>query len=164
MRIRSSRIQSAVTAAGVVVALLLLVPAAVALAAGATTITVHERGIDVNPGDQNPCSGATGTVIDVNDIHFHITTLPDGTINETGHDTASVTFTPDDPTQPAYEGQETYAFSQNTTNQRLVTTMTFHLRMKGTDGSFLTIREIAHTTINQTGATTIFDKPILICS
>ena len=42
--------------------------------------------------------------------------------------------------------------------------MTFHLRMKGTDGSFLTIREIAHTTINQTGATTIFDKPILICS
>ncbi len=143
---------------------LLLLPCTAALAAGADTITVHERGIDSNPGSQNPCTGAMGTVVDVYDIHFHVTTLPDGTVNETGHDTASVTFTPDDPTQPAYEGHETYAFSQHSSDQHFVTTTTFHIRMKGTDGSFLTLRETAHLTFAPTGAQTSFDKPTISCS
>ena len=142
---------------------LLLMPTTAALASAADTITAHERGVDVNPGDQNPCSGAIGTVIDVNDIHFHVTTLADGTVNENGHNTADVTFIPDDPTQPSYHGRETYAFSQNTNDRRTATTTSFHLRMKGSDGSFLTVREVAHLTIGPDGATASFDRPSLAC-
>ena len=145
-------------------ALMLMTPATAALAAGADTITVHERNIDINPGDQNPCSGAIGTVVDINDIHFHVTTLADGTINETGHDTANVTFTPDDPTQATYEGHETYALSDTTSSKHLVTTTTFRVHMKGTDGSFLTVSEVAHLTITPSGATSTFDRATLRCT
>ena len=143
---------------------LLCVTATAASASGAETITVHDRSIDVNPVSQNPCSGAFGTVVDINDIHFHITTLPDGTINETGHNSASVTFTPDDPTQPTYQGHEIFASTDSGDGARLVTTSVFHFRMKGTDGTFLTMRQVAHTTINPNGATSVFDKFTLSCT
>lgn len=143
---------------------LLSAPAAAVFASGAATITVHDRFIDINPDSQNPCSGAAGTVVDINDIHFHVTTLTDGTINETGHNTATVTFVPDDPTQPTYEGHETYASSDSGNGTRLVITSTFHLRMKGTDGTFITLREVAHTTIGPNGVTSTFDKPLLTCT
>jgi hypothetical protein len=159
LRLRGTR-----QAAAVAAMLAVLAPVAAAHAAGADTITVHERGVDINPGDQNPCTGVIGTVVDVNDIHFHVTTLPDGTVNETGHNTAEVTFIPDDPTQPTYEGHETYAISQSTSNRHMVTTTTFHVRMKGSDGGFIDLREAAHMTVNQNGATASFDAPTLSCS
>ena len=142
--------------------LLLCAPAADALASGADTVTIHDRFIGINPG-QNPCSGAAGTVIDINDVHFHITTLANGTINETGHNTATVTFIPDNPSQPTYQGHETYASADSGNGTRFVTTTTFHIRMRGTDGSFLTLREVAHTTIGPNGATSVFDMPTLSC-
>jgi hypothetical protein len=37
-------------------------------------------------------------------------------------------------------------------------------RVKGTDGTFLTIREVAHLTVNPTQVAVSFDKPTLICS
>ena len=141
-------------------ALLLLMPATAAIA-GADTITVHERGVDVNPGSQNPCTGAMGTVVDVYDIHFHVTTLTDGTINETGHNTATVFFTPDDPSQPSYEGHETYASADSGNGNRFVTTTTFHVRMKGTYGSFLDLREVGHLTVTQNGVSASFDRPTM---
>ena len=143
---------------------LLCAPSAAAFASGADTITVHDHLIDINSDSQNPCSGSPGTVVDINDIHFHITTLANGTINETGHNTATVTFIPDDPTQPTYEGHETYSSADSGNGTRFVTTSTFHIRMRGTDGSFLTLREIAHTTISPNGATSVFDTPTLTCS
>ena len=81
-----------------------------------------------------------------------------------GADTATVTFIPDDPTQPTYEGHETYSSADSGNGTRFVTTSTFHIRMRGTDGSFLTLREIAHTTIGPNGATSVFDTPTLSCS
>jgi hypothetical protein len=122
---RTSLLRSAM---GATITLLILAPTAPAWASGADTITVHERGIDVSPG-QNPCTGAIGTVVDVNDIHFHITTLTNGAINETGHNTATVTFIPDDPSQPTYTGHETYAVSQSGNDRHTVTTTTFHVTM-----------------------------------
>jgi hypothetical protein len=75
------------------IALLAIAPAA--LAAGSDTITVRERQVDVNPGETNPCTGATGTVVDDEQDVFHITELADGSARATGHSTVSVTFTPD---------------------------------------------------------------------
>lgn len=146
-------------------AALLLAPAAISQAASADAITVHERGIDINAGSQNPCTGASGTVVDVNNIHFHITTHPDGSTEESGHNTADVTFTPDDPAQPSYHGHETYAFhAAGPADAPTTTTTTFHVRMLGTDGNWLDLRENAHVTIGPEGPTASFDRPRMTCS
>jgi hypothetical protein len=145
-------------------ALVLFAPAAAALAAGADTITVRERQLDVNPGETNPCTEATGTIIDDEQDLFHATALADGTLHLTGHATVAVTFTPDDPAQVAYEGHETFAFSESSNSRNFVTTTTSHVRVKGTDGTFVTVRETAHLTVTPTGVTVSFDKPTLTCS
>jgi hypothetical protein len=147
-----------------VTGLLLLATAPAALAAGADTITVRQRQIDVNPGETNTCTGAIGTIIDDEQDVFHITTLADGTTHLTGHSTAMVTFTPDEPSQIAYQGHETFAFSESSNSRTLVTTTTSHLRVKGTDGTFLTIRDVAHLTVTPNAVAVSFDKPTFICS
>ncbi len=135
-----------------------------AVAAPADTITVVQRQVDINPGETNPCTGATGTIVDDEQDVFHITTLADGRTRLTGHGTTSVTFTPDDPAEIAYAGHETFAFSENSTSRTYVTTMATHLRIRGTDGTFLTIREVAHLTVTPTGIKAEFDKPVFACS
>ena len=147
-----------------VVTLLLLAPATAAPAAPTDTITVRERQIDINPGETNPCTGATGTIVDDEQDVFHITTLADGVLQLTGHSTVTITFTPDDPTQIAYQGHETFAFSASSTSRTFVTTTTSHVRVKGTDGTLVTFREVAHLTVSATGVTVSFDHPTLICS
>lgn len=141
---------------------LALVPAAVA--APADTITVVQRQVDTNPGATNPCTGATGTIVDEEQDVFHITTLADGSTRLTGHGTTGVTFTPDDLGEVAYAGHETFALSEVSTSRTFVTTMATHLRIKGTDGTFLTIREVAHLTVSPTGVKAAFDKPLFACS
>ena len=142
--------------------LLAMVPAA--LAAGADTLTVRDRQIDVNPGETNPCTGATGTIVDEEQDVFHITELADGSTHLTGHSTVSVTFTPDDPSQTTYAGHETFAISESSSDGSFTTTSTTHLRVRGTDGTFLTIREVAHLTIRPDAVAASFDKPTFICS
>jgi hypothetical protein len=134
------------------------------VAAPTDTITVVQRQIDINPGETNPCTGTTGTIVDDEQDVFHITTLANGTVRLTGHGTTSVTFTPDDPAEIAYAGHETFAFSENSSSRTYVTTMATHLRIRGTDGTFLTIREVAHLTVTPTGIKAEFDKPVFACS
>ena len=144
--------------------LLLLAVAPAASAAGADTITVVARQIDINPGETNPCTGATGTIADDEQDVFHVTALADGTLQMTGHSTVAVTFTPDDPGQVAYQGHETFAFSETSTSRVFVTTSTNHVRVKGTDGTFITVREVTHLTVSPTGVTATFDRPSFSCS
>jgi hypothetical protein len=144
--------------------LVVLALAPSALAARADSITVVQRQVDINPGETNPCTGATGTIVDDEQDVFHITTLADGTVRLTGQGTTGVTFTPDDPGEIAYAGHETFALSENSTRRTFVTTMATHLRVKGTDGTFLTIREVAHLTVSPTGVKATFDKPLFVCS
>jgi hypothetical protein len=146
------------------VALVVLALAPAALAAPADTITVVARQIDVNPGETNPCTGATGTIVDDEQDVFHITTLADGTARLNGHSTISVTFTPDDPAEIAYGGHETFAFSEVSTKRTFATTIATHLRIRGTDNTFLTIQEVAHLTVTPTGVKAEFDKPVFACS
>jgi hypothetical protein len=151
-------------AALAVASLVLFAPGTAALAAGADTITVRERQVDVNRGQTNTCTGAIGTIIDEEQDVFHITTLGDLTLHLTGHSTAAVTFAPDDPEQVAYAGHETFALSESSSSRNFVTTTTSHVRVKGTDGTFVTIGEVAHLTVNPTGVTVSFDRPTFICS
>ena len=157
----STRLRRAFLAAGTL--LLLAIPPA-AFAGGADTVTVVERQIDVNPGETNPCTGATGTIADDEQDVFHITVLANGTLNLTGHSTVDITFTPDDPGQVAYQGHETFAISETTTSRIFVTTSTSHVRVKGTDGTFLTVRAVTHLTVSPSGITAVFDRPTFACS
>jgi hypothetical protein len=147
----------------VVTSILLLAMVPAALAAGADTITVRERQIDVNTGETNPCTGATGTIVDEEQDVFHITQLADGSTHLTGHGTVSVTFTPDDPSQITYQGRETFAISESSSDRSFTTTTATHLHVKGTDGTFLTIREVAHLTISPNAVAVSFDKPTFSC-
>jgi hypothetical protein len=148
----------------VLTSILLLAMVPVALAAGADTLTVRDRQNDVNPGESNPCTGATGTIVDEEQDVFHITELADGSTYLTGHSTVSVTFTPDDPSQTTYAGHETFAISESSSDRSFTTTSTTHLRVRGTDGTFLTIREVAHLTLSPNGVAASFDRPTFICS
>jgi hypothetical protein len=147
-----------------VATLLLLAIAPAAFAGGADTVTIVERQVDLNPGETNPCTGSTGTIVDDEQDVFHITALADGTVRLTGHGTTSVTFRPDDPNEIAYEGHETFALSEIGTDRIFVTTLATHVRVRGTDGTFLTIREVAHLTVSPTGVTATFDEPTFACS
>lgn len=142
----------------------LLAIAPVASGAGAEAITVVERQIDVNPGETNPCTGATGSIIDDEQDVFHITALADGTLTLTGHSTVNITFTPDDPGQIAYQGRETFALSEITTSRIFVTTSTSRVRLKGTDGTFITVRAVSHLTVRPSGITAVFDRATFACS
>jgi hypothetical protein len=148
----------------VTLALTVVLAAPAALASSADTTTVVQRQLDINPGETNPCTGATGTIIDDEQDVFHITSLADGTLRLSGHSTVSVTFLPDDPNGVRYDGHETFAFNENTTSATFTTTMTTIVRVKGSDGSFLTFREVAHLTVTATGVVASFDRPTLLCS
>lgn len=147
-----------------VATLLLFAPAQAGIAAGTDTITVRERQIDINPGEINPCTGAVGTIVDDEQDVFHMTTLADGNVHLTGHSSVTVMFAPDEPDQIRYEGHETFAISENSNSRNFTTTRTSHVRVKGTDGTFLTVGEVAHLTISPNGVTVSFDKPTFICS
>jgi hypothetical protein len=142
----------------------LLAAAPSALAGGAETITAVERQIDVNPGETNPCTGATGTILDDEQDVFHLTSLANGTLQLTGHGTTTVTFAPDDPRGVRYDGHETFNFSATGGLQGFATTTTNHLRVRGSDGSFVTFRQIARVTVTSSGVVTDFDRPTLLCS
>jgi hypothetical protein len=144
--------------------LLLLAIAPAASASGADTITVVARQIDVNPGETNPCTGATGTIVDDEQDVFHITALAGGTVQLTGHSTVNVTFAPDDPAGVAYAGHETFAFSEVGTSRIFVTTSTNHVRVRGSDGTFITLREVVHLTVSPSGVIAEFDRPAFACS
>src|SRR5436190_18460181 len=116
----------------------ILVAARSALASPAETITVVERQLDVNPGEINPCTGATGTILDDEQDVYHITSLASGAVSLSGHATVDVAFVPDDPTGVRYDGHDTFAFSQHSSSATFTTTMTTHVRVKGSDGSFIT--------------------------
>src|SRR5215475_2552075 len=88
----------------VLLAAALLAPAAAA--ATAETETMHFSGTD-SRAELNLCSGAPGTLTIVFSGVIHTTDLGDGTARTNGTMTGTVTFVPDDPSQPSYTGHLT---------------------------------------------------------
>ncbi|MGH2966844.1 MAG: hypothetical protein ACRDMH_15875 [Solirubrobacterales bacterium] len=127
-------------------------------------MTERSRQVDVNPGQENPCNGSTGTVTDNEQDVFHITELDDGTYRFTGHSTVQVAFEPDDSSQPSYAGHETFTIAEASTTRAFTTTSRERVRIKGTDGSFLMVTELVHYTVNAQGVSVSFDRPTLVCS
>ena len=130
-------------------------------AARATTETRHVSNVSESDSDVNPCSGAPGTFTVTISGVFHSTVLPNGTTWETSALHGTVSFTPDDSTEPSYTGKLTQATRNDLQNQ--VEHLTFRLNLQGTDKSMLTLHETAHTGISASGPSFSFDKPRLTC-
>jgi hypothetical protein len=147
-----------------VLAVAAAITATPAAPASSDTITVVQRQTDVNPGETNPCTGATGTIVDDEQDVFHITNLANGTLELSGHNTTAVSFLPDDPNGVTYSGRETSNFTATGGADTFSTTFTTHLRVRGSDGSFVTFGEVAHLTVTASGVSVVFDRPTMACS
>src|SRR5215475_3540127 len=124
----------------------LLAPAA---AAAAETQTIHFSGID-SRAEQNLCSGAPGTLTIVFSGVLHTTDLGDGTVHMTGTTTGTVTFVPDDPSQPSYTGHLTERTGQGVGTITIADNIVLH----GSDGSLGKQHILCHLTVNANGTVT----------
>jgi type 1 fimbria pilin len=132
-----------------VLVLLLAALLAPAAAAAAETETIHFSGTD-SRAEQNLCSGAPGTLTIVFSGVVHTTDLGDGTLHMTGTMTGSVTFVPDDPSQPSYTGHLTERSGQGTDTITIANNIVLH----GSDGSLGKLHILFHLTENANGTVT----------
>jgi hypothetical protein len=134
----------------------LLAPAA---AAAAETETIHFSGTD-SRASQNLCSGAPGTLTIVFSGVVHTTDLGDGTLHMTGTTTGTVTFVPDDPSQPSYTGHLTERSGEGVDTITIANNIVLH----GSDGSLGKLHILVHLTVNANGTvTTSIDTNRLTC-
>jgi hypothetical protein len=124
----------------------LLAPAA---AAAAETETIHFSGTD-SRAEQNLCSGAPGTLTIVFSGVVHTTLLGDGILHMTGTTTGTVTFVPDDPSQPSYTGHLTERSGQGVDTITIANNIVLH----GSDGSLGKLHILFHLTVNANGTVT----------
>jgi hypothetical protein len=86
-----------------------------------------------------------------------------GVLELSGHGIARATFVPDGG-GVSYAGQETFNIAETGNGPTFTTTMTTHLHLHGTDGSFITIREVAHLTVSAGDVRVAFDRSTFSCS
>src|SRR5215475_1628647 len=141
----------------VLLAAALLAPAAAA--ATAETETMHFSGTD-SRAELNLCSGAPGTLTIVFSGVIHTTELGDGTARTNGTMTGTVTFVPDDPSQPSYTGHLTERFGGDANTFTVADNIILH----GSDGSLGKQHILSHVTVNANGTvTTSLDTVRLTC-
>jgi len=143
--------------------LFVLLPAALlapaAAAAAAETETTHFSGT-ISRAEQNLCSGAPGTLTIVFSGVIHTTDLGDGTLRSNGTMTGTVTFVPDEPSQPSYTGQLTERFGGDPSTMTVADNIVLH----GSDGSLGKQHILMHVTVNANGTvTTSIDTNRLTC-
>ncbi len=139
--------------------LLLTLSSALADGNGATTFTqTFHNAVDSFP-NPNPCTDVPGTVTLTYNGVFHFTVNKDGDYWDTGNQTGDFVFTPDDASQPSYTGHFHNWFGDSINNHNQVDHMTFQLNGVGSDGSTLTLHEVAHFSVSATGMVESFDKP-----
>ena len=148
-----------------VIAALMMVTTA--FANGANTVSqteiIKNQVIDSDTNG-NPCSGAPGTfTLFAKNAIAHVTVNDNGfwaTFTATG----TGSFTPTDPSQPSGAGHFTLWDGENGNLRNGTATFTFHVRVLFTDGSIVTMHEVAHMSISANGINSIsFDKMRLTC-
>jgi hypothetical protein len=149
---------------GAALGLLFALLTPIAALAQAETTTTHFSDTASFP-DVNPCSGATGTLTIVTEGVLHTTALDNGTFHETGTDTGTFTFVPDDPSQPTYTGHFASRFGEDVNSRNFTATSAFRVVLTGSDGSRLTVQELAHVTVHADGTVTVeFEETRLHCA
>jgi hypothetical protein len=145
---------------GLTLSAALLAPAA---AFATETETIHFSGID-SRASANLCTGAPGTLTIVFSGVIHTTELEDGTVHVTGTTTGTVTFVPDDPSQPSFTGHLTERFGNNVNASNATMTIANNIVLHGSDGSLGKQHILVHLTVNANGTvTTSIDTDQLTC-
>ena len=132
---------------GLTLSAALVAPAA---ASAAQTETIHFSGTD-SRASANLCSGVPGTLTIVFSGVLHTTGLADGTSHVTGTMTGTVTFIPDDPSQPSYTGHLTEWFGENLNSSNSTSTVADNIVLHGSDGSLGMQHILMHLTVNPDG-------------
>jgi hypothetical protein len=135
---------------GLTLSAALLAPAA---AFATETTTIHFSGTDSRV-EVNPCSGAPGTLTIVFSGVIHTTDLEDGTIYVTGTTTGTVTFVPDDPSQPSLAGSLAEWFGVIVNSRNATITNAENVVLHGSDGSLGKQHILFHLTVNANGTVT----------
>jgi hypothetical protein len=150
---RTLKLAVLVSAVGV---LLALAGSAFAGGNGAQTFTqIDKNVVEVDPGNQNPCSGAVGLLtLTYNDV-FHGTTLANGTSWFTGTITGTLSFVPDDASNPSYTGHFSQWFGDDNNLKNGVENGTFNVTALGSDGSQLLYHENDQAATNANGVITV---------
>lgn len=150
---RTLKLAVLATAIGV---LLMLAATASAGGNGAQTFTqIDKNVVEVDPGNQNPCSGAVGLLTLTYSDAFHGTTLANGTSWFTGTITGSLSFVPDDASNPSYTGHFTQWFGDDNNLKNGVENGTFNVTALGSDGSHLLYHENDQAATNANGIITV---------
>jgi len=145
---------------GLTLSAALLAPAA---ALATETETIHFSGTD-SRASANLCSGAPGTLTIVFSGVVHTTDLEDGTVHVTGTMTGTVTFVPDDPSQPSFTGHLTEWFGENVNASNSTITIANNIVLHGSDGSLGKQHILFHLTVNANGTvTSSIDTDQLTC-
>jgi hypothetical protein len=135
-----------------------LLPAA-ALAQPPSTETIHET-FDTTEFD-TLCSGAVVPIHIRGRSVFHITEFDDGRFHVTGTQVGRFTATDAGVT---YTGRFTIWFGENSNSKSFNGTFTFSATGKGSDGSRLRLKGVAHFTVNARGdVTTEFERFRTVC-
>jgi hypothetical protein len=140
----------------IAVALAAVLATPLAAHAQADTQTIHFSGMTQTQPAANPCSGAAGTLTEtVTRGVEHLTTNPDGTYHHSFRITSTITFTPDDPSQPTLTGTTTFGTAQNVTSKTATLTTAFSGSATGSDGSSLSLHGVVHVTVHAGGTVTV---------
>jgi hypothetical protein len=135
-----------------------LLPSA-ALAQPPVTETIHES-FDTTEFD-TLCTGAVVPIHIRGRSVFHITEFADGRFHVTGTQVGRFTATDAGIT---YTGRFTIWFGENSNTKSFNGTFTFSATGKGSDGSRLRLKGVAHFTVNARGdVTTEFDRFRTVC-
>jgi hypothetical protein len=145
---------------GLTLSAALLAPAA---AFATETTTIHFSGTE-SRAEANLCSGASGTLTIVFSGVVHTTDLEYGTVHMTGTTTGTVTFVPDDASQPSFTGNLTERFGQNVNSRNSTITIADNIVLHGSDGSLGKQHILLHLTVNANGTvTSSIDTDKLTC-
>ncbi len=120
--------------------------------AGAVTFTQTFKDLTmVNATNANPCSGAPGVLTITFNGVVHGTVLTAGKLNGTGWftftATGSLSFVPNDPSQPSLTGHVTIWSGISINLQNFVASSTFNAHAFGTDGSSVFLHGTFHVTV-----------------
>lgn len=152
-------------AVGLVVLVAAMAFAGVAVAAPGHTVTQTQttHTTTTNP-DVQPCTGDPVLLTQTSNIINHVTFFPGG-------DEAWGTFTEEDQISATdqtngvvYTGHSTFWGNFNINNKNSNDTFTGSIHVRGTDGSYITMHEVAHETFDQYGNPVVqFDRPTMTC-
>lgn len=131
---------------------------------GTVSLTQTFKDMQTVSATTNPCTGAPGTLTETDRGVFHITYFTNSDeLWATFTATGTASFVPTDPNQPSYSGHETIWGGENLNRQNATSTFTLNVRVTGTDGSVITMHEVAHYTVTPSGVIYSFDKPQVTC-